>query len=359
MAPPVFMDEHAWAMESMAGTRTGQSCPCLFLDFSAGPWQFHGPASKLSASGLRRKPLLHMDTPQHGHDPVLLHETLTLLMPQLGEMVMDATTGRGGHASAIAEKIGPTGTLLCLDVDPENLAFSRERLASAGPTCRFFQANFAQLSDVLDAADIRAVDVILADLGVSTNQMLSAKHGLSFNYDGPLDMRLDPQLDRTAADLVNELPEKELADLIFKNAEERLSRRIARAIVQARQHRAISTTSELADIVHASVPKARFGQIDSATRTFQALRMEVNHELENLTELLASARRRLKPGGRIGIISFHSGEDRVVKQAFRQWAGDGVFDILTPKPIVPSEFEMVSNPRSRSAKLRVARMRMQ
>ncbi len=359
MAPLVFTDEHAWAMEGMAGTRTGQSCPCLFFDLRAGPWFVHGPDSMLSASGLRRKPLLNMDTPQHGHEPVLLHEIMALLSPQPGEVVMDCTTGRGGHALALAEKIGPTGTLLCLDVDPDNLTYSRQRLVSAGPRCRFFQANFAQLSDVLDTAEIPAVDVILADLGVSTNQMLSATHGLSFTFDGPLDMRLDPQLDRTAADLVHDLSEKDLADLIFNNSEERLSRRIARAIVKARQLKKISTTAELAQIVHSAVPKARFGQIDSATRTFQALRMEVNHELENLTELLASARQRLKPGGRIGIISFHSGEDRLVKQSFRQWAVDGAFDVLTPKPLVPGEFEMVANPRSRSAKLRVARMRMQ
>ncbi len=211
---------------------------------------------------------------------------------------------------------------------------------------------------MLDAAEIPAVDVILADLGVSTNQMLSGQYGLSFTHDGPLDMRLDPQLDRTAADIVNDLPEKDLADLIFNNAEERLSRRIARSIVQARKLKKITTTSELAGIVRASVPPARFGQIDPATRTFQALRMEVNHELENLGQLLKVAPGRLKVGGRIGIISFHSGEDRLVKQGFKQWATDGKFDVLTSKPVVPTEFEMASNPRSRSAKLRVARMRM-
>jgi 16S rRNA (cytosine1402-N4)-methyltransferase len=359
LAPLVFKDEHAWAMEGMAGTRTGQSRPCLFFDFSTGPWRFHGPVSGLSDSGLRRKPLLQMDTAQHGHVPVLLNEVMERLSPHAGETVVDCTTGRGGHAMAFAEKIGPSGTLLCLDVDPENLSFARTRLAHAGPTSRFFQANFAQLPEVLDAAGVSAADVILADLGVSTNQILSGEYGLSFTHDGPLDMRLDPQLDKTAADLVNGLPEKALADLIFNHAEERLSRRIARAIVAARKLKAITTTAALADIVRSAVPPARFGQIDPATRTFQALRMEVNHELENLADLLRVARGRLKPGGRVGMISFHSGEDRLVKQAFRQWAADGDFDVLTSKPVVPTEFEMAANPRSRSAKLRVACRRRQ
>ncbi len=358
MAPLVFTDEHDRAMEGMAGTRTGQSCPCLFLNFYAGAWTFHVPAARLSALGLRRKPLLHMDTAQHGHEPVLLHEAMELLSAQSGETVLDCTTGRAGHASALAEKIGKAGTLVCLDMDPGNLDFARQRLKNAAPTCRFFQANFAQLVDVLDAANIPAVDVILADLGVSTNQMLSDQYGLSFTIDGPLDMRLDPQLAHTAADLVNGLPEKQLADLIFNNAQDRLSRRIARGIVQARQVKKIATTAQLAGIVRSAVPYARFGQIDPATRTFQALRMEVNHEMENLSELLKVAPGRLKPGGRIGIISFHSGEDRVVKQIFRQWAAENRCEVLTSKPMVPTEFEMASNPRSRSAKMRVARMRM-
>jgi 16S rRNA (cytosine1402-N4)-methyltransferase len=359
LAPLVFKDEHARAMEGMAGTRTGQSCPCLFFDFSVGQWSFHAPTCELSDSGLRREPLLQMDTAQHGHEPVLLNEAMELLSPQSGDIVLDCTTGRAGHALALAGKIGANGTLLCLDVDPVNLTFAKQRLDNAGPTCRFFQANFAQLPDVLDAAEIPAVDVILADLGVSTNQMLSEQYGLSFTHDGPLDMRLDPQLDRTAADLVNDLPEKDLADLIFQNAEERYSRRIARNIVQARKLKRIATTAELARLVRACLPPARFGQIDPATRTFQAIRMEVNHELDNLAELLKVAPGRLKPGGRIGIISFHSGEDRLVKQEFRQWAADGKCDVLTSKPVVPTEFEMTSNPRSRSAKLRVARLRME
>ena len=359
MAPRVFTDEHAWAMEGMAGTRTGQTRPCLFFDFPTGSWLFHGPVSRLSDLGLRRKPLLQMDTPQHGHAPVMLQEVMDLLSPQPGDVVLDCTTGRGGHALAMAAKIGVAGTLLCLDVDPENLAFARKRLENSGPACRFFQANFSQLPDVLQAAAIPAVDVILADLGVSTNQLMSSEYGLSFSHDGPLDMRLDPGLDKTAADLVNYLPEKQLADLIFNNAEERLSRRIARAIVQARKLKAISTTAELAKIVRAAMPPARYGQIDPATRTFQALRMRVNNELDNLAELLKAARQTLKPGGRMGIISFHSGEDRLVKQSFRQWAADGQCEVLTSKPVVPTEFEMDANPRSRSAKMRVARRRKQ
>ncbi|MGC9261317.1 MAG: 16S rRNA (cytosine(1402)-N(4))-methyltransferase RsmH [Phycisphaerae bacterium] len=358
MAPRVFTDEQAWAMEGTAGTCTGQSCPCLF-DFSSGPRAMRGPLSMLLPWEHRRKPLLYMDTPQHGHVPVLLAQALELLAPQPGDSVLDCTIGRGGHALALAEKIGVSGTLVGLDVDPENLAFARHRLEKSGPVCRFFQANFARLPEVLTTAKIPAVAVIIADLGVSTNQILSGQHGLSFSHDGPLDMRLDPEVDRTAADLVNHLPEKSLADVLFNNGDERFARRIARTIVQARKKKTITTTAELAHIVRSCLPHARFGQIDPATRTFQALRMEVNDELENLTELLNVAPRWLQPGGRIGIISFHSGEDRLVKQAFRHWAADGSFEVVTHKPVVPTEFEMVSNPRSRSAKMRVARMRME
>ncbi|MDA8376791.1 MAG: 16S rRNA (cytosine(1402)-N(4))-methyltransferase RsmH [Planctomycetia bacterium] len=307
----------------------------------------------------RRKPLLQMDTPQHGHVPVLLPQVIELLAPQPGDMVLDCTIGRGGHALAIAEKIGASGTLVGLDVDPDNLSFARQRLEKSGPVCRFFQANFARLSEVLAVAKIPALTVILADLGVSTNQILSSRHGLSFSHDGPLDMRLDPELDRTAADMVNHLPEKTLADVLYNNGDERYSRRIARTLVRARKTKAITTTAELAQLVRSCLPHARSGAIDPATRTFQALRIEVNHELENLTELLKAAPRWLRPGGRIGIISFHSGEDRLVKQAFRNWAADGRFNVLTPKPVVPTELEMASNPRSRSAKMRVARMRME
>lgn len=268
---------------------------------------------------------------------------------------MDCTLGRAGHASAIAERLGPTGLLIGLDVDPRNLEFAQQKLASAPCQVRLFHANFAELNDVLEQAGIEAVDGILADLGVSTNQLFEEPYGMSFAQDMPLDMRLDPRLKHTAADLVNHWREEELANVLYNLAQEHYSRRIARKIVEARRISPINSTGRLAELVRSAIPK-RGGapdRIDPATRTFLALRMAVNQEMENLQALLEAGPKLLKAGGRMAVISFQSMEDRLAKQAFRAAQEAGGFDVLTKKPISPGESEIARNPRSRSAKLRV------
>ena len=297
-----------------------------------------------------------MQLPDSGHEPVLLAEILDLLNPQPGQIFVDCTLGRAGHASVIAERISPGGTLIGLDADPRNLQFSGERLKASDVSTRLFHANFAELDDVLEEVGTQQVDGILADLGISTNQLFDEQYGLSFAAPMALDMRLDPRIRRSAANLVNNLPEEELADVLYKLADERYSRRIARKIGEARRISPITTTDRLADLVRSAVP-VRPGQpqrIDPATRTFMALRMAVNQEVENLAALLERAPEILKPGGRLAIVSFHSVEDRLVKQAFRSAEQTGLLTVLTPKPISPSPQEIAANPRSRSAKLRVA-----
>ena len=303
-----------------------------------------------------------MDTPPplapHGHDPVLLREVLELLDPQPGKTILDCTLGRGGHSSELARRLAPNGLLIAVDADPHNLEFASGRVRAASPDCpaRFFHANFAELDDVLEAAGVPALDGILADLGLSTNQFFDDRYGLSFARAMPLDMRIDPRVERTAADLVNSMREDDLANVLYELAQERYSRRIARKIGDARRVSPILTTDRLADLVRSAVPK-RGGapeRIDPATRTFMALRMAVNREVENLEALLARAPRRLRSGGRLAVISFHSTEDRLVKQAFRSAEQTGLLAILTKKPLDPGDDELARNPRSRSAKLRVA-----
>src|SRR5688572_6660025 len=296
--------------------------------------------------------------PAAGHDPVLLHETLDLLNAQPGRTILDCTLGRGGHSSAIARLLAPGGLLIGIDADPRNLEFASRRVREAAPdtSARFFHANFAELDDVLTAAGVSSVDGILADLGLSTNQLFDEHYGLSFAQPMPLDMRIDPRISRTAADLVNSVREDDLANVLYELAQERYSRRIARKIADARRVSPINTTDRLADLVRSAIPK-RGGapeKIDPATRTFMALRMAVNREIENLEALLAQAPRRLKPGGRLAVISFHSTEDRLVKQAFRSAEQTGLLAILTKRPLSPADDELARNPRSRSAKLRVA-----
>ena len=313
-----------------------------------------------------RRPALPV--PSSGHEPVLLADVLEVLAPSEGAVVIDCTTGRGGHALALAQRIGPRGQLLCLDADPRNLEYARERLQEAPGSARFFHANFAEIRDVLDAAGILpgAVDAILADLGISTNQLFEPAYGLSFSIDMPLDMRVDPRLPQSAADIVNRYREEDLADVLYKLAQERYSRRIARKVVEARRIGPIKSTGRLADIVRSAMPPqrhhARRGapaassggeKIDPATRTFLALRMAVNQEMENLQALLKTAPGLLKPGtGRFAVISFQSMEDRLVKQAFRWLEASGACEVLTPKPLSPGAEELAANPRSRSAKLR-------
>jgi 16S rRNA (cytosine1402-N4)-methyltransferase len=296
-----------------------------------------------------------------GHDPVLMRETLEALDIRPGDTVVDCTLGRGGHARAIAERLGPDGLLIGTDVDPRNLEFVQERLRDAPSRVRLFHANFAELPDVLKEVGIPHVDAILADLGLSTNQLFDPHYGLSFAQPMPLDMRIDPRIRGTAANLVNTMRENDLANVLYELAQERYSRRIARKIAEARRFAPINTTDRLAELVRSAIPK-RGGapeKIDPATRTFLALRIAVNREVENLAALLEQAPRALRPptasrGGRLGVISFQSTEDRSVKQAFRSAEQTGLLKVLTRKPLSPADDELASNPRSRSAKLRVA-----
>ncbi|WP_428937702.1 16S rRNA (cytosine(1402)-N(4))-methyltransferase RsmH [Fontivita pretiosa] len=298
------------------------------------------------------------DLPATGHEPVLLDAVLEALRPEPGKTLIDCTIGRGGHALALASRLGSEGLLVGLDVDPRNLEYARQRLADVNCRVRLFHANFAELGDVIAQIGNIPVHGILADLGVSTNQLFDPRYGLSFSQDMPLDMRLDPRLEKSAADYVNSLSEKDLANVLYELAQERWSRRIARKIVEARRASPITTTERLAELVRSAIP-ARHGSrqsIDPATRTFLALRMKVNREMENLQALLEQAPWVLASGGgRLAIISFQSMEDRMVKQAFRSLEQTAAqqFKVLTPKPIVPSDAEIAANPRSRSAKLRV------
>ena len=299
-----------------------------------------------------------MLTDPAGHVPVLADEVMDLLSPRGGQTVVDATLGLGGHARLLAEAIGPTGTLVGFDVDPANLETARDRLSSAPCSVRVMHGNFAELADGLAELGIKQVDVILADLGVSSTQLDEGDRGFSFLRDGPLDMRMDPRLTETAADLVNRLKERPLGDLIYYNAQETASRKIARYICEVRRSGRITRTSQLAQVVADALrvnPDSRRTKIHPATKTFQALRMAVNNEIGCLESLLAAAPGLLRPDGRIGIIAFHSGEDKPVKLDFRKRKGEGVYELLTKRPVVASEQERATNPRSRSAKLRVAR----
>jgi 16S rRNA (cytosine1402-N4)-methyltransferase len=293
--------------------------------------------------------------PASGHDPVMLEEVVSLLEPTPGQIFVDCTVGRAGHSSAIAARLGESGTLIALDADPRNLEFAQSVLRDAPCKVRLFHANFAQLEDVLTETGVPLVHGILADLGISTNQLFEPAYGLSFAREMELDMRLDPRIARTASDIVNHMRESELADLLYQLADERFSRRIARKIAEARRHAPITTTEQLADLVRSAIP-SRGGapeKIDPATRTFMALRMAVNDELPNLDALLRQAPEHLMPGGRFAVLCFHSGEDRRIKQSFRSAEQTGRFSIATKKPLSPSESELQSNPRARSAKLRV------
>ncbi len=289
------------------------------------------------------------------HLSVLRREVVDLLQPQSCTIFLDCTLGLGGHAAALMEAAGPDATLIGVDVDEENLQVARVRLARFAPRVRFFQANFSQAMEVLHEAGAPAVDGLLADLGVASTQIDDPGRGLSFMQEGPLDMRLDKRLDRTAADLVNTMDESALADVIYKYGEERYSRRIAKVIVLARRTTRFETTTQLADVVSRAYPPparaARRG-VHPATRTFQALRIAVNDELGSLERLLGLLPRLVRGGGRAAIISFHSLEDRLVKHAFAAMAAQGVGRILTKKPLTPKDDEIEGNPRSRSAKLR-------
>jgi 16S rRNA (cytosine1402-N4)-methyltransferase len=293
------------------------------------------------------------------HVPVLLSEVIAGLAPRTGGRYLDATVGGGGHGAAILAASMPDGRLLGIDADPAALAAARERLAAFGERARLMHGNFRDMARLAAEAGVERFDGILLDLGVSSHQLDTPERGFSFLADAPLDMRIDPTAEETAADLVNQLPEGELADLIYRYGEERGSRRIARAIVEARRREPIATTSALAAIVERAMGGRR-GKIHPATRTFQALRIAANHELESLEAALPQAVDLLAPGGRLAVVAFHSLEDRIVKQFFRAESGYGGaagptrLRIITKKPIEAREEETRSNPRARSAKLRIA-----
>src|SRR5438552_323826 len=260
-----------------------------------------------------------MALPPHGHEPVLVDQILQLLDPGIGQTIIDCTIGRAGHALRICDRLGATGTLIGIDADPRNLDFAQSRLAAVPCEIRLFHANFAELADVMSATRVSGAHGILADLGLSTNQLFDSRYGLSFAKDMPLDMRIDPRLEQNAADLVNKLPESELANVLYELAQERYSRQIAKKLAQARRGSPIISTERLAELVRSAMPPRRGAaeKIDPATRTFLALRMKVNREMENLTALLEQAPRFLVKGGRLAVISSQSLEDRAVKQAFR------------------------------------------
>ncbi len=302
------------------------------------------------------------------HVPVLLEEILESLHPTAGQRVLDLTLGGGGHAEAILERIGPAGQLVGVDVDQEALEEAGARLARfAG--FRALRANFAEVGE-LDLGD-EGFDAVLMDLGVSSAQLDRAARGFSFRADAPLDMRMDQRLETTAADLVADLEERELSYLFKVYGEEKLARPIARRIVAERARQPITSTGQLAELVKAAVPaRLQSGRIHPATKVFQALRIAVNRELEVLEEALEAAFARLKPGGRLAVISYHSLEDRRVKQFFLSRVGQCVcprdfpvcvcnprqeLEIETRRPLTASEAEVERNPRARSAKLRVAR----
>lgn len=291
------------------------------------------------------------ELPPARHTPVMPDEVLHWLNPQPNQIIADCTAGAGGHARLIAERVAPGGRVFALDTDPAMLKLAGQRLPGLPVT--LVHAGFDQLGDVLSDNHIGQVDGILADLGICSDQLDAAERGFSFQQDAPLDMRLDPTRGETAADLLRRLSERELADVIYEFGEERFSRRIARRIVESRHEAPIETTGQLADLVRRCVPRSKGrGGIDPATRTFQALRIAVNDELGSLDRLLNQLPDCLRPGGRAVIISFHSLEDRRVKQTFRNSES---WDVLTKKPITASEGECRINPRSRSAKLRAAR----
>jgi 16S rRNA (cytosine1402-N4)-methyltransferase len=283
-----------------------------------------------------------------GHVPVLLAETLELLGVRPGGLWVDGTVGTGGHAEAVLRATAPAGRLRGFDRDSEALERARARLLPFGDRVRLEHADYREIKERLAG---EAADGILLDLGVSSLQLDDAERGFSFQREGPLDMRMDRSERGSASELVNRMRESDLADLIHEFGEEPYSRRIARAIARAREKAPIATTTELAEIVRRAAPKSRRPGFHPATRTFQALRIRTNRELDGLEPALERAAECLRPAGRMAVIAFHSLEDRAAKQAFRTLATRG-FRILTRKPLRPGESETRDNPRARSARLR-------
>lgn len=283
------------------------------------------------------------------HIPVLFDEVIEWLNPSAGKTYVDGTLGGGGHTAALAERVGANGLVVALDLDP--LAIDRATITLAGQSVKLVQANYAEIPAVLAQLEIMAVDGILLDLGLSSDQLADDQRGFSFQTGGPLDLRFNPDEGEAAWELLARIGETHLADVIYHYGEERFSRRIAKKIVATRHEAPIRTAEQLAELVRGCVPRNRAAKIDPATRTFQALRIAVNDELDSLQSALKSLPDCLNSGGRLGIISFHSLEDRLVKHAFRS---DERLAVLTKRPILPTDGEATSNPRSRSAKMRIA-----
>jgi 16S rRNA (cytosine1402-N4)-methyltransferase len=282
----------------------------------------------------------------------MVAEAMTLLAPERGGCFVDGTLGLGGHTQALLER--GASRVIGIDRDSEALAVARERLSGWGDRVELVHGDYRDLGSVLDARGLTAVDGILADLGVSSLQLDTDARGFSFRADAPLDMRMDRSRGATAADFVRDADERDLADVIFRFGEERFSRRIARAIVREREARPIETTARLAAIVRRAVPHRGYQRIDPATRTFQALRIWVNRELEGLDVFIRDAAARLQVGARLVVVTFHSLEDRIVKHTLRDVARDAALRVLTKRPLTASEAEVSENPRARSAKLRAA-----
>jgi 16S rRNA (cytosine1402-N4)-methyltransferase len=291
------------------------------------------------------------------HIPVLSRTIAEQIkLPQDGVMV-DATIGQGGHSLLLGKTLGPEAVIVGLDVDINAVRRAQINLKELGCKVIVLHSNFSQIREQLHQQGTKKVDLILADLGVSSTQLADSEFGLSFQTNMPLDMRIDKRLKRTAADIVNKTDEKSLADLIYGFGQDRASRRIARFIVRRREIEPITTTGQLAETVCKAFGKSQRGRrsrIHPATRTFQALRIAVNDELENLKKLLVSAPELLRKNGYIAVISFHSLEDRLVKSDFRQNEKSGIYRIVTKKPIVPTQEEIKENRRARSAKMRIA-----
>lgn len=289
------------------------------------------------------------------HKPVMLKEALDYLKVSPGKVIVDATVGTAGHALHIIRDIQPQGALIGIDQDEDSLSIARQRLSDFRDSVTLVHANFKDLDTVLKGLNIKKVDGILFDLGISSFQLENPERGFSFQQEGPLDMRLDRSTYISAYDLLNNLNEDEISAILFRFGEERWHNRIAHRLIEERQRHPISTTSELAGIVMKSMPaRYRYHRIHPATRTFQAVRIAVNRELESLELAIGKTFDLLNKNGRLCVISFHSLEDRIVKLSFKKAAAEGKINIITPKPLASSQEEQKTNPSCRSAKLRVA-----
>ena len=287
------------------------------------------------------------------HIPVMLSEILTWLAPAPGQIIVDGTLGGGGHTRELARRVAPDGRVISLDRDPQALA--RAETLLRGECVTLAESNFCDLPAVLAQLEIPKVDAVMLDLGLSSDQLADESRGFSFHSEGPLDLRFNPEEGRPAWEILQTLRENNLADIIYEFGEERYSRRIARKIVESRRAEPIRSARQLAELVRRCVPFSRHETIDRATRTFQALRIAVNREMESLEKILRHLPECVRPGGRVAILSFHSLEDRRVKEAFRD---DSRYETLTKKPIIATEEEIFVNPRARSAKLRVAEIKI-